>query len=454
MTDQQLTDDLLEQQDPYEFHMRREKKERTREGGVDPETGWRYEFWNIGMTRNAKAENRKEMKVFLDPVPHVVLDQNVPLRGWYKPKHEAPGKRPRPCYTEAILTQPYGGFCHVGCGFCYINNGVRGYRGQGVSTVDPNYPKKVRRQLKRMRTGAAVYMSSFIDPFLELEDYYKNTRGTAEAAAEVGLPMFFLTRKKVPGWAYDLLKQNAHSYMQFSINTSDPEDWRRLSPRALPLPDMLDQIREMRLQGIYVSIQVNPIVAGITSNDQIVELIHMLAQAGADHLIFKFVEIVFPSAPSMVAQMRARFGDERANRFEGLFTQAIGGVYTIQEEYRIRALHRFKEETKKAGVTMGLCYEYKYERDAAGQPINKVGVSMGAEFLTADQCHGHRVPIYSRESAEESFKPIDGCPPSGCLTCADERETVPCNNDFLAEARALSPQDLNRVAYIKPEDIK
>jgi DNA repair photolyase len=435
----------VEDIDPFGFHMENEPHLNKIEPVVDEETGLRYTYRDVAMVRGATDENTREMKVWLDPIPHVLVDQSIPLRGWYKPKHEAPNRRPRPCYTDSILTQPYGGFCAVGCGFCYINNGVRGYRGQGLATVDPRYGEKVRRQLRRMRLGAAVYMSSFIDPFLELEDVYGNTRATAEAATEVGLPIYFLTRRRVPGWAYDLLARNPFSYQQFSINTPSAEDWQRLSPRAVPLDEMFEQIREMQRRGIYVSIQVNPIVAGITSNDEVVELIHLLAEAGADHLIFKFVEIVYPSAAGMIRQMRRRFGSDRAYLFEGLFVQNIGGVRTIAEEYRRAALDRFLVETKRAGVTMGLCYEYEYERDAEGNVVSKTGVSMGARYLTADQCHGHRVPMHVRDSADEPFRPLEVCPPSGCLTCGDERgeDEVPCGDVRLGRAPALRPADYN-----------
>ena len=197
-TQESLMDDL-EAVDPYAFHMQNEPHLNKTPIEVDQATGWRFTYRDIGMTRNATEENTKERKVFLDPLPHVVVDQDIPLRGWYKAKHEPSAVRPRPCYSEALLTQPYGGFCSVGCGFCYINNGTRGYRGQGITTVDPNYGKKIRKQISGMKLGTAVYMSSFIDPFTELEEFYHNTQHTAEAAVDAGLPIFFLTRKIVPG---------------------------------------------------------------------------------------------------------------------------------------------------------------------------------------------------------------------------------------------------------------
>lgn len=431
-----------------EVHTRQDK-------GVDEKTGWRYEYWDIGMTRNAKSENKTWRKVFIDPIPHIVLDQNIPLRGWYKNKYEPAGVRPRPCFTDSILTQPYGGFCAVGCAFCYINNGSRGYRGQGVTVVDPTYPEKTIKQFKSMRTGAAVYMSSFIDPFLEVEKYYHNTKKVSTAAVDEGLPIFFLTRKKVPGWAYDLLKQNKYSYMQFSINTPSPTDWRLLSPKAESLGTMLDQVAEMHRQKIYISIQVNPIMAGVVTHEDILKLIHILKDRGADHLIFKFVEIVYPSAPSMIKQIRVRFRG-RADKFEALFTQNIGGVKSVDEDYRKEGLMMFWKECKKAKITMSLCYEYEYERNKKGEVINKVGRSMGMadqkgqSFISADQCHGHRVPVYSRKDTMDKFKPIEACPTTGCLHCADDsggEKKVPCGNELLAFAPAWTPEMLKQPAY-------
>ena len=313
--------------------------------------------------------------------------------------------------------------------------------------VDPTYPDKIAKQMGTMRTGAAVYMSSFIDPFLEVEAHYHNTERVARTAVSHGLPIFFLTRKQPPGWAFDLLKQSPYSYMQFSINTSSPEDWRKLSPRALPLLDQIANVREMRRQGIYVSIQVNPIVAGVVSNDDIVKLIHMLAEAGANHLIFKFVEISYPVATGLKRQIRARFPD-RADAFEALFTQTIGGFRTIDEEYRKAALNRFLAETRKAGVTMATCYEYEYARDPGGV-INKTGVSIGQRYLTGDQCHGHRVPVFSRPTTDVPFEPIEACPNGGCLHCAEEfggEPNVPCGNPLLARAPAWTPQMLSEPA--------
>lgn len=445
----QLAQDTPEARERYKWFMGPEPKDVTSDVQVDPENGLRYRMQRIGMVRNAASENKREVKVYLEPLPHVILDEAKPLQGWYKSKVEPTGGRPRPCFTEAVLTEPYGGFCLVGCAFCYINSGARGYRGTGLVTVPRDYGAAMRKQLKGMRSAAAGYFSSFTDPFMELEAIYHNTQRGAEAFVEVGLPIFFLSRLQYPGWAIDLLTKNPHSYAQKSINTPSEADWKKLSPGAISLRDHMEEIRELRRRGIYVSIQCNPIIPGITSNEQVVDLFEMLAEAGANHVIVKFVEAAHSWVPAMVERMRKRFGAERAGEFERLFTQNIGHEKTIDEDYRLAAHRRFRGEATRLGMTYATCYEYKYERKEDGSIKNKTGISVGREFTTADQCHGHRVPLYSRSSASELFTPMEVCPPSGCLYCADENAGEPrCGDEELGKAEARRMPDFKKLVQI------
>lgn len=440
------TDQELPTIERYNFFMRPEPREDL--GPIETvEDEWlgttKIRKMTIGMTRNAKAENKREVIAYLEPFPHTRIDTAKPLQGWYKSLHEAKGVRPRPCFTEAILTEPYGGWCAVGCSFCYVNSGFRGYRGTGLITVPLNYGQQIAVQLSKMRRGAAGYFSSFTDPFLPLEGYYHNTEEAAIQFVEVGLPIFFLSRLRYPSWAIELLKQNPHSYAQKSINTPDAEDWRKLSPGALPLEDHMRDITRLKKAGIYVSIQCNPIIAGVTPHEQIEELFRKLSKAGADHVIVKFVEAGYSWAGAMVERIKRRFGNKRGGAFEKLFTENIGGQRTIQEAYRMEGHRLYSEWAKKFGMTYATCYEYRYEKNKDGSIKDKTGVSIGREFTTAEQCHGHRVPVYSRDNGEDLFVPLEECPPSGCLYCASENGGEPrCGDELAGEANAVRASDL------------
>lgn len=444
-----------EQKDAYKYFMRVDPDMRDLLGPIetfeDEVTNrvMRRRWAKVGMIRGASEENLKEMTIYLDPFPHIRQEKGKDLQGWYSSKRDGllAGQRDRPCETDAILTQPYGGFCPVGCTFCYINSGARGYRGSGLISVPLHYGAHVRRQLRSMQVSAAGYFSSFTDPFLPLEDYYHNTQAGATAFTDVGLPIFFLSRLSYPGWAYDLLQKNPYSYAQKSINTPDENVWKKISPGAESLAVHLAEITELRRKGIYVSIQCNPVLPGITSHDDIERLFEMLASVGANHVIVKFVEANHPWAGAMVDRLTKKFPDERSARFAALFTEnSCGGQRTIQEAYRREAHARYRAKATALGMTYALCYEYT-------KRPNGQFVSMGPEFLTADQCHGHRVPMHTRVDVEDYekavwplghyFEPMEICPPSGCLRCSDQHEGKSlCGSTVLGEAKALKLSDL------------
>gem|GEM_PF-4981179 len=404
----------------------------------------------IAMLRG--STNLVEHRVYLDPVPHIRQDKGQDLRGWYSSKGDGAirGKRERPCMTDAILTQPYGGHCSVNCPFCYLISGHRGYRGSGLISVPLGYGEQVRRQLKGMISSQAGYFSSFNDPFLSVEDYYHNTQNGAQAFVDEGLPIFFLSRLNYHGWAFDMLQKNRHSYMQKSINTPDEDDWKKLSPGAASLEEHFAEIREARRRGIYVSIQVNPIVAGIVTHDDIERLFEKLAEAGVNHVIVKFVEANYPWASAMVEKMVKRFGANRAEIFKQLFTEnSAGQQKTIQREYRIEGHARYQRKATVLGMTYATCYEYDKNADGTHR-------SIGKDWLTGDTCHGHRVPFYVRPTLGKPFAPLAACPPSGCLSCADTTtdKKGQCGSTLLGAAKALKIGDLRKSfdGVIAPEE--
>jgi DNA repair photolyase len=208
------------------------------------------------------------------------------------------------------------------------------------------------------------------------------------------------------------------------------------------LEEHYKDIKRISGEGIYVSVQVNPIVPGVTSHADIIKLFKRLSQAGADHVILKFVEAGYAWANTMVDRIEAKFG-ERGKKFGELFNQNIGGERTIDEDYRMRAHKLYGTYARRYGLTYSVCYEYRYERDEDGKIVNKRGISIGPEVTTSDQCHGHRVPCYTRESLDDRFREVTACPPSGCLYCASGNEgRARCGDALAGSASALKLKDM------------
>lgn len=395
-----------------------------------------YDLVPLAMLRGGQVQ---PFKVYRKPRRHLIVDQSIFLRGWYKAKVEKSDRiRPRPCFTEALLTSPYGGFCPVNCAFCYINNGSRGYRSTGIPTVDPNYVEKFAKQFSKMMVSGAGYISSFTEPFHELESTYHITQKLTQLFVDSGLPLFYCTRELPRDWAVDALLKSPYSYIQWSVNTSNADDYRRFSPGAADLDDILECVGYLVDWDIYASFQCNPIVPGITTLDELIDLVYIAADAGLDHIIFKFVEQVSNSRKVIIDRMAARgLGGKRTNAFESLFNQVIGGVYTIQQDIRVKWLLELLDATRDAGITMSTCYEY-YDN-------GKAGANLAPWFTTSKGgCHGQTVPIFYRPEPGADFQPLPGCFESGCLYCL-EHGTCACNDDMLLKAGKLEYKHLRSI---------
>lgn len=397
-----------------------------------------YIVSNVSMVKGGEGIPRR---VYTYPFRHLVTTTTPSPRGWYKGRDEPDRVRPRPCYSEALLTTPYGGWCPINCAHCYINAGTRGYRSTGLPVAHPKYPETIRYQVKKLMVTGPGYITSFSEPFHPLENEYGITQDLTQVFLDEGLPIFYLSRQLPPPWAIDALRQNPYSYMQWSVNTSNPDHYRRLSPGSFELEDLYKYIYQITgSDDIFISIQVNPIVAGITTLDELVELIYNLADCGAHHVIFKFIEQVCNNRRYIVDRMSKR-GLPRVAEFDRLFSQVIGGVYTIQQDVRIEWLQVLLEETRKVGMSMSLCYEY-YDN-------GKAGASLAPWFTTADQCHGRGVPIYYRPQAGAPFQPLPGCYRKGCLYC-ETYGTSACEHVRLLSASALDYKDL-RETWLVPQ---
>jgi DNA repair photolyase len=325
-----------------------------------------------------------------------------------------------------------------------VTHGTRGYRATGIATVNPEYPDYMKMALAKLNVASAAYISSFTEPFQHLEAKHHVTQRLSEVLVEAGLPLYYLTRLIPPDWAVDAMLANPYSYMQWSINTSNETHRRRMSPGTSRIEVILDKIGELRKRGIFVSIQCNPVLPGITSLQELVDLVHMVAEAGANHIIFKFAEQVY-SNRALLMERLTQHRLPGVEKFDAMMNQTLGGVYTIEQAVRIEWLEVLLKESRDAGITMSTCYEYYDDGHA--------GANYAPYVTTSDQCHGKGVPVFYRPEPGAQFLPLPGCYRKGCLYCEDHG-TQACGNETLLQAKALEYKDLRetRIEGHFPDD--
>jgi DNA repair photolyase len=318
---------------------------------------------------------------------------------------------------------------------CYVDNGSRGYRSTGLATANPKYPEFMRKKMEQMYIAPPAYMSSFTEPFQLLEKTYHVVQRLTQVFVDNGSPFFYLSRTIPPDWAVDLLQSNPYNYMQWSVNDSRTKVYKAISPGSYTIEQVLEAVADLTSKGIYTSFQCNPVLPGITPIEAIVDLIHLGAEAGLKHIIFKFAEQVFNQRQMLMNRLISG-RVPNVDKFDAVFHQTIGGVYTVNQDVRVEWLNVFLEETRKAGITMSTCYEY-FDNGKAGE-------NMAPYFTTSDQCHGRGVPMFYRTDLSEKFKPLPGCFRKGCLYC-EEYGTHACHNETLLQAKMLTYKDYKTI---------
>ena len=141
----------------------------------------------------------------------------------------------------------------------------------------------------------------------------------------------------------------------------------------------------------------------------------------------------------MVEKITKSFGSNRAAAFRDLFTEnSAGQQKTVSWDYRREGHEKYRRKATALGMTYATCFEYTKMPDGTHR-------SVGHNYLTADTCHGHRVPFHVRRFPGSPFVPLEVCPPSGCLSCGDKTGGVgACGSSLLGAAKALKITDLRR----------
>jgi DNA repair photolyase len=228
---------------------------------------------------------------------------------------------------------PYRG-CEHGCIYCFARP-YHEYLGFSCGldfetklVAKPDAPDMLRRELAAPGwKGEPIVMSGITDVYQPIEHQMRITRRCLEVMTECGQPVSTMTKSALVLRDADLWARLAAlraGRVTVTIVTLDHELAQRLEPRASSPAGRLRIIRELTAAGVPVSVNVSPIIPGLTDTET-PEILKQIAAAGARSASWALLRLPYQVKDLFLDWLERNVHPERARKVESLLRQARGG---------------------------------------------------------------------------------------------------------------------------------
>ena len=194
----------------------------------------------------------------------------------YNQGMRAPGPPPavREIEAKSILNaskihdycvNPYTG-CEVACVYCYAALFMRRYSGHSEPwgefvDVKVNAPDLLARQIVRAKRGT-IWFASVCDPYQPLEERYGLTRRSLEVLAGRDFPVEIQTKSARVRRDLDVIRRIPDVRVGFTIATEDETVAAMFEPRASPVAERIEVLREFKAAGVRTFAFAGPLLPG------------------------------------------------------------------------------------------------------------------------------------------------------------------------------------------------
>ncbi|HDS45822.1 MAG TPA: radical SAM protein [Methanomicrobia archaeon] len=379
----------------------------------------------------------KDCEVIQHPIPHILVDSNKQLHGWWN------GIEPygnRECTAERLLINPYNG-CSHNCRFCY-SHALGGYftafREHGILTVFRDFNKRIAQQLDSLSVVSCGYLSPVTDPFQPLNERYELTEKILKEFVARNIPVQVTTKGRISERALGFLKQQEHAFGAISLLTPDEDKRQHLMAGGASTEELVRNIERLANAGTFAVCRIDPVIPCVTDNrGDLEELVRNVVEAGAGHIITSCLDIPVTMKHEFCTELAARFGVS-GKQLVDLYSERMGGRLHARLDYRRKLFTMIRTLCDRNGVTMSLCMEFASVQGKRVRGLN-------AEFMSANRenCEGINVPLYVRPGEGKRFEPVAGCNGS-CLQCYFANEAPACGIADLKQAGAWKLRDYRR----------
>lgn len=228
---------------------------------------------------------------------------------------------------------PYRG-CEHGCIYCFARPYHEflgfscGLDFETKLTAKPDAPELLKRELASPGwRPEPIVMSASTDIYQPIEYKLRIARRCLEVLAECGQPVSTMTKsalvlRDIDLW-HRLARVNA-GRVTITLVTLDAELAQKLEPRASAPSARLRAIRELTAAGIPVSVNVAPVIPGLT-DAELPRILEAVADAGARRVAWVMLKLPYQVKDLFLDWLQRSVHPDRARKVESLIRQMRDG---------------------------------------------------------------------------------------------------------------------------------
>ncbi len=217
---------------------------------------------------------------------------------------------------------PYRG-CEHGCIYCFARpyHEYLGFNsGMDFETklmAKPDAPKLLKQELASPNwKPEPIVMSAITDIYQPIEHKMRIARQCLEVLAECGQPVTTMTKsalvlRDTDLWSH-LAEMNA-GRVTITLVTLDADLAQKLEPRASAPAGRLRAIRELAAAGIPVSVNIAPIIPGLTDME-LPRILEAVAEAGAKRVAWVLLRLPYQLKELFLDWLNRSVHPERAKK--------------------------------------------------------------------------------------------------------------------------------------------
>lgn len=259
---------------------------------------------------------------------------------------------------------PYRG-CEHGCVYCFARpfHEFLGFSsGLDFETkimAKPDAPELLRKELAHPGwKPEPIVMSAITDIYQPLEHSMKLGRRCLEVMAECGQPVSTMTKSAMVLRDVDLWSRLAKigaGRVTVTLVTLDPELAAGLEPRATTPAGRLRIVRELTAAGIPVTVNVAPVIPGLTDSEA-PEILKAAAEAGAVRANWILLRLPHQLKDVFLEWLSRSVHPDRARKVESLIRQTREGALYQADSSRHRGRGVIAEQLEQTFRVFGRRY--------------------------------------------------------------------------------------------------